>query len=92
LANLFRYTTLVFVLASVISGIFANQFVSLEGENITRLSEARWVFITIMPVLLMVNFVWVSGTAAKDKITIFLQVIGQTALFAAPYYWVFNHA
>lgn len=90
--NILLYTTLAFASATVISGIFANQFISLEDINTARLSEARWVLITIMPVLLMVNFAWLRSTPTKGKIDTSLQIIGQTALFVAPYYWVFNHA
>ncbi|PZR29422.1 MAG: hypothetical protein DI538_24035 [Azospira oryzae] len=90
--NVLLYTTLVFAFASVLSGIFINQATFTQGINTASLSEARWVLTTIMPVVLMVNFVWLRRTPTKGKIDISLQIFGQTALFLAPYYWLFNHA
>ena len=86
------YATLVFTFASVLSGIFINQTTFTQGINAASLSEARWVLIAMMPVVLMVNFVWLRRTPAKGKIGTSLQIFGQTALFLAPYYWLFNHA
>lgn len=86
------YTTLAFASASVMSGIFANQLISLEDINPTRVTEARWILIVISPVILMVNFIWLRSTPAKGKIDAFLQIFGQAVLFLAPYYWVFNAA
>lgn len=88
--HILLYTTLAFALTSVMSGIFANQFISFEGINTARLSEARWVLITIMPVILMVNFVWLSSTPTKGTINTSLQIIGQAALFVASLFWIFN--
>ena len=86
------YATLVFTFASVLSGIFINQTTFTQGINAASLSEARWVLIAMMPVVLMVNFVWLRRTPAKGKIGTSLQIFRQTALFLAPYYWLFNHA
>ena len=90
--NALLYATLVFTFVSVLSGIFINQATFTQGINTASLSEARWVLIAMMPVVLMVNFVWLRRTPAKGKIETSLQIFGQTALFLAPYYWLFNHA
>lgn len=90
--NVLLYATLVFAFASVLSGIFINQASFTQGINTAILSEARWVLIAMMPVVLIINFVWLRRTPAKGKIDTSLQVMGQTALFLAPYYWLFDHA
>lgn len=90
--NILLYTTMVFAFASVLSGIFINQATFTLGINIASLSEARWVLIIMMPIVLMVNLVWLRRTPTKGKIDTFLQIFGQTALFLAPYYWLFIHA
>ena len=88
--NILLYTTLAFISVNVLSGVFVNQFTLVDGINIDRLSEARWVLIAMMPVILMVNFVWLRSTATTGKFDISMQVIGQSALFIAPYYWLFK--
>ena len=75
----------------MLSGIFVSNFDFTKSINAATLSEARWVLIAISPVLLMVNFVWLRSTPAKGIINTSLQTLGQTALFLAPYYWVFNN-
>ncbi|WP_339847777.1 hypothetical protein [uncultured Halopseudomonas sp.] len=90
--NLLLYTTLVFAFVSVLSGIFISQSTFTQDISTASLSEARWALITIMPVVFMVNFVWLRSTPTKGKIDTSLQMFGQTALFIAPFYWLFNHA
>ena len=90
--NVLLYATLVFAFASVLSGISMNQATFTQGINTASLSETRWVLVAMMPVVLMINFIWLRRTPAKGKIDTSFQVFGQTALFLAPYYWLFNHA
>ena len=90
--NILCYVTALYASVSVLTGIFANQFISLEGINIGRIPEVRWTLITIWPVVLMVNFVWLGSPPAKDIVDMLLRFFGQTALFVVPYFWVFNHA
>lgn len=90
--NALLYMTLVFASASVLSGILVNQTTFTQGVNTASLPEAPCVLIAMMPVVLIVNFVWLRSTPTKGKIDTSLQIFGQTALFIAPYYWLFNHA
>jgi hypothetical protein len=90
--NALLYITIAFAAANVISGLFANQLFWLESLNDENLLEIRWVLVIGMPVLLMVSWVWLRNTPAKNTAEIYLQIAGQTALFLAPYLWAYNHA
>jgi hypothetical protein len=88
--NIRLYATLAFASTSVLSGLFLHHAI-LEGVEAARIFEARWMLIIVMPVLLMTNYIWISSPPTKRKLDSALKIIGQTALWLAPYYWIFNH-
>lgn len=86
-----RYLTGLLVTLSMISGLLSNTIIGHISPNDASFIELRWALLLGMPIVLILNHLWLGGENTPRKVlNNILFSVGQIITFIGPLFWLYG--